>query len=59
MSIFVLYLCKKDKDEGTKVPSFYNHMISKKKVEEFIDERIAELDNGLFVVELRYLCKRM
>ncbi len=27
-------------------------MISKKKVLELIDERIAELDNGLFVVEL-------
>jgi ribosome maturation factor RimP len=27
-------------------------MISKKKVLELIDERIAELNNGLFVVEL-------
>jgi len=27
-------------------------MISKKKVEELVNERIAELDNGLFIVEL-------
>lgn len=46
-------LREKVKDEGTKVPSFYTkNMISKGRVEELINERIAELDNGLFVVEL-------
>lgn len=38
--------------EGTKVPSFYSQMISKKKVEELVIERINELNNGLFIVDI-------
>ena len=39
-------------DEGTEVPSFSKQMISKKKVKQLINERIEELDRGLFIVEL-------
>lgn len=37
---------------GRLVPSFYSRMISKKTVAKLIKERIAELDNGLFIVSL-------
>jgi ribosome maturation factor RimP len=37
---------------GDESPLFLSRMISKRKVLELIDERIAELGNGLFVVEL-------
>ena len=39
------------RNEGTKVPSFYD-MIKRALVQSLIDERIAELANGLFVVDL-------
>lgn len=39
--------------EGTEVPSFCKQMISKKLVKQLINERIEELDRGLFVVDLR------
>lgn len=55
-SEYYTYICsvfnKHMHKEGTKVPSFYKQMISKKRVEELINERIAELDNGLFIVDL-------
>lgn len=37
---------------GDESPLFLSPMISKKKVTELINERIAELDNGLFIVDL-------
>ena len=41
------------RERGDESPLFlYNKMISKAKVEGLINERIAELDNGLFIVEL-------
>lgn len=56
ISEYYQYICtvfkQKTHNEGTKVPSFYKQMISKKHVEELINERIAELDNGLFIVDL-------
>jgi ribosome maturation factor RimP len=39
-------------ERGDESPLFLSHMISKQKVLELINERIAELGNGLFVVEL-------
>ncbi|MDX2359620.1 MAG: ribosome assembly cofactor RimP [Crocinitomicaceae bacterium] len=50
------YICtvtyKEQENEGTEVPSFYSQMISKKKVIGLINERMEELDNGLFIVEV-------
>lgn len=39
-------------ERGDESPLFLSHMISKQKVLELINERIAELGNGLFVVDL-------
>ena len=49
-------------NEGTQVPSFFQYslqvqdntnMLDPKLIQSLIDERIAELDNGLYVVYLR------
>lgn len=40
------------KREGTKVPSFSLGMISKETILKLAEERIAELNNGLYIVEL-------
>ncbi len=49
-------------NEGTQVPSFFQYalqvqdntnMLDPKLIQSLIDERIAELDNGLYVVDLR------
>ena len=52
-----MYICieflKETGERGDESPLFSSYsMISKKRVLELIDERIAELANGLFVVEL-------
>ena len=39
-------------NEGTKVPSFFTHMISKDKVIALAQERINELDNGNYLVDV-------
>ena len=39
-------------ERGDESPLFLSPMIDKKRVKELIDERINELDNGLFVVDL-------
>lgn len=51
MLIFASYLQKQILAEGTKVPSFYT-MIDKKKVIALIEERMNELDKGLFIVDV-------
>lgn len=43
---------EKARTRGRKSPLFITKMINKVKVQELIDERISELNNGLFVVEL-------
>ena len=40
------------KREGTKVPSFILGMISKETIEKLAEERMTELNNGLYIVEL-------
>ena len=39
-------------NEGTLSPLFLSVMISKKKVKELAQERIDELDKGLYLVEI-------
>lgn len=51
MLIFASYLQYQILAEGTKVPSFYT-MIDKKKVIALIEERMNELDRGLFIVDV-------
>ncbi|MEN9699838.1 MAG: hypothetical protein RLZZ301_1036 [Bacteroidota bacterium] len=51
-----MYICNRfiRKVRGDASPLFYyNTMISRSRIEELIAERIAELDNGLYVVDLR------
>lgn len=46
------YLRNSKKEWGDESPLFLWHMISKKKVLELADERMNELNSGLFVVDL-------
>jgi ribosome maturation factor RimP len=39
-------------ERGDESPLFLSHMISKQKVQELVEERMAELANGLFIVDL-------
>ena len=40
------------KKEGTKVPSFYGKMLEKKVIRELAQERIDELNNDLYIVDI-------
>lgn len=51
MCIFAPYNIRNTQTRGRKSPLF-SPMVSKAKVRELIEERIQELNNGLFVVEL-------
>lgn len=50
-STFVSEIYKR-KREGTKVPSFILGMINKETILKLAEERMAELNNGLYIVEL-------
>jgi len=55
VTIFVSHL-KMVRTRGRKSPLFFhkrNYMLDRKLIESLIAERIAELDNGLYVVDLR------
>ena len=43
---------RNEKREGTKVPSFILEMISKETILKLAEERMTELNNGLYIVEL-------
>ena len=50
-STFVSEIYKR-KREGTKVPSFILGMVNKETILKLAEERMAELNNGLYIVEL-------
>ena len=50
------YICivifRESTERGDESPLFLSHMISKQKIKDLAEERIAELANGLFIVDI-------